>query len=246
MREKEKFRLDDVHINFLTLQSTLVEWSGKTLAVRCALFHRKFLSKHIKPWRLAKIYSDHRIHRKRIVTKEVSARTTPLRTHETVEFVRERLNAAIAQGRKVIFADEVLFTRSSALLVDYSRQHQNITINLKGSHGGYMAATAGISHDVGLEFVLLQHDAVKRDDFIEYLTELKDRQGNQKIAFFLDNLAVHHTTEVKEAAEEMDIMLVFNKAYSPDFNPIETIFSVVKGSYKRAKHVYEVRQQNYD
>ena len=75
----------------------------------------------IKPWRLSKIYRDHKIKRKRVIRKEVSARKTPSKTHQTIEFVRESVQEALDDGRKIIFVDEVIFTRASALRVDYSQ-----------------------------------------------------------------------------------------------------------------------------
>ena len=41
-------------------------------------------------------------------------------------------------------------------------------------------------------------------------------------------------------------MVIFNKPYSPDFNPIESVFSVVKNHYKRARFRCENRSEPYD
>ena len=37
------------------------------------------------------------------------------------------------------------------------------------------------------------------------------------------------------AYETYDIVPIFNETYSPDYNPIETIFSQVKRRYKEAR-----------
>lgn len=108
----------------------------------------------IKPWKLSKIYKDHGIKRKRVIRKEVSGRKTPLKANETEQSVKAAVEKAIAEKRKIIFVDEVLFTRSSCMSVEYSCKGQNITLLVKGSHGGYMAAVAGISYQEGLEFVM--------------------------------------------------------------------------------------------
>ena len=34
-------------------------------------------------------------------------------------------------------------------------------------------------------------------------------------------------------------MVIYNKTYSPDFNPIECVFSVVKNQYKRERFMHE-------
>ena len=51
----------------------------------------------------------------------------------------------------------------------------------------------------------------------------------------MDNLRVHHTLDVKDLCKEYGIPLIFNLAYSPEYNPIETYFSLLKNLFKRAK-----------
>jgi transposase len=52
---------------------------------------------------------------------------------------------------------------------------------------------------------------------------------------YLDNLRVHHSKRVKDFCEDNNLQLVFNIAYSPELNPIENFFSLVKNRYKRLK-----------
>jgi transposase len=49
----------------------------------------------------------------------------------------------------------------------------------------------------------------------------------------LDNLAVHKTKEVLETYERLNIKPIFNVPYSPQFNGIESYFSLLKGEYKK-------------
>ena len=82
------------------------------------------------------------------------------------------LDKALADGRKIIFVDEVVFTRNSCLKLAFSRKHENVTIKMTGSHSGYMSAIAGISYEEGIEMVHIAEGAVKRWDFMIYLKEL--------------------------------------------------------------------------
>ena len=90
------------------------------------------------------------------------------------------------------------------------------------------------------------HDSVDSDSFANYLFALSDLHKNKKIAVFVDNLQVHHTADVKAVCESLDIFVIYNKTYSPDFNPIEFVFSQVKNHYKRARFNYENKSQSYD
>ena len=64
---------------------------------------------------------------------------------------------------------------------------------------------------------------------------MRQKLGNEKICLFLDNLRVHKTKKVMEAYVTYDIEPIFNEIYSPDYNPIETIFSQVKRRYKELR-----------
>jgi len=48
----------------------------------------------------------------------------------------------------------------------------------------------------------------------------------------MDNLSVHKTNLSKELFKELKIVPVFNIPYSPQFNGIESYFSLLKNEYK--------------
>jgi transposase len=49
----------------------------------------------------------------------------------------------------------------------------------------------------------------------------------------MDNLRLHKTKAVTEACKRLKVRTIFNVPYSPDFNGIETYFSLLKGEYKK-------------
>jgi transposase len=58
----------------------------------------------------------------------------------------------------------------------------------------------------------------------------------------LDNIRFHHNKEIVEYAYTQNIILLYIPPYSPWFNPIENIFSVVllKGNkYRKSKNIQE-------
>ena len=54
---------------------------------------------------------------------------------------------------------------------------------------------------------------------------------NVPIALFFDQLNVHRSKDVKPWYDKLNIKPVFNISYSPEFNPIEAVFSKVKGLF---------------
>ena len=48
----------------------------------------------------------------------------------------------------------------------------------------------------------------------------------------MDNLSVHRSKTTIAYMDSLGLVPIFNAAYSPDYNPIENLFSVVKGAYR--------------
>ena len=57
----------------------------------------------------------------------------------------------------------------------------------------------------------------------------------------MDNIAVHRSNEVKQRLEELSIPFIFSPPYSPDYNGIESVFSIFKKELKvrRIKSIIE-------
>ena len=49
----------------------------------------------------------------------------------------------------------------------------------------------------------------------------------------LDNARIHHSEELREMCEEAGVLLEFLPPYSPDLNPIETSFALLKAYLRR-------------
>ncbi len=59
--------------------------------------------------------------------------------------------------------------------------------------------------------------------------------AGQRIALFMDNCSVHHSKLVTQFLESNHILRIFNVPYSPQYNPIEHYWGLVKNAYKRHK-----------
>jgi transposase len=70
--------------------------------------------------------------------------------------------------------------------------------------------------------------AVNGDVFEWYVRELLCPVLTPGQVVILDNLSAHHRDEVQHLIEERDCTLLFLPSYSPDFNPIEMMFSKLK------------------
>ena len=63
----------------------------------------------------------------------------------------------------------------------------------------------------------------------------------------MDNLSVHRSLEVRERMGELSIAYVYSPPYSPDYNGIESVFSIFKNKLKRErlKAIVEKREMDY-
>ena len=89
--------------------------------------------------------------------------------------------------------------------------------------------------------------AFKAADIVAFLEQLRrEYPPAQKIGVFLDNASIHRAPMVLEAAERLNIELLFNLAYRPDLNGIETYWRDAKASYRRALTRYRANHQSWD
>ena len=62
---------------------------------------------------------------------------------------------------------------------------------------------------------------------------LSEKFEGKGFAIFLKKVSIHKTLEVKEVYKRLKITPIFNISCSPDFNGIESYFSIVKSEYKK-------------
>ena len=128
-----------------------------------------------------------------------------------------------------------MFSKSTNKTRDWSSRFNNTVVRDTNYYTDYKAVIGAISNEVGNELVFVNDKAIKQLDFINFLNILRKRNGELKLALFMDNLSVHTCKNVREEMERLDIKPVYNAVYSPQFNPIEMAFSKVKAAYKKDK-----------
>ena len=64
----------------------------------------------------------------------------------------------------------------------------------------------------------------------------------------MDNLSSHTAEETKRVMRELEFRWVFNVPYSPEYNPIELTFSMLKKNFKalRAQKLLGLRQESHE
>lgn len=135
------------------------------------------------------------------------------------------------EGRQFVYLDEINFTKRSVSLREWSATNSNLTIDQKDIFVGYRSVIACMTEEDGFIHIMIQDGAIDSSDFIRYLHTLRRKMGFQPLALFMDQLAVHRSQSVRAIYPALDIRPVFNVGYSPEFNPIEAVFSKVKARF---------------
>ena len=85
----------------------------------------------------------------------------------------EQLQEAKKQQRKVLFLDEVNFTKLSFESMNYSAKNTNLSVDQRDIYVGYRSVIAAISEEEGVERTSSFVSAVTSTDFIKYLKALR-------------------------------------------------------------------------
>jgi transposase len=81
---------------------------------------------------------------------------------------------------------------------------------------------------------LLHDDSVDTLAFLSYLHAVLLPTLQPGSILVMDNYTIHHHAKVREVVETAKCTLLYLPTYSPDFNPIELIFSKIKAFLRKS------------
>ena len=139
---------------------------------------------------------------------------------------------------KFVWIDETgSDARDQARRYGYALLGQTPVVHRFHSRGTRTNAIAAICSS-GLVSLELTTSTVNQEVFFDYIRgslipNMMPFDGiNPRSIAVMDNLSVHHVTEILDLFHEAMILVLFLPPYSPDLNPMEEVFSYVK-SYLR-------------
>ncbi len=141
--------------------------------------------------------------------------------------------------------DDLVFLDETSTKTTLTRTHgrapkgQRLVAAIPRNHGPNITCLAALrTTGVGPSLVFV--GALNGDLFVQWVTEHLVPTLRPGQVVILDNLSVHKRTEVRDAIEAAACQLWFLPAYSPDFNPIELVFSRLKA------HLRKVGARSFD
>jgi transposase len=136
--------------------------------------------------------------------------------------------------KKLIFIDETAATTKMTRL--YGRAPQGERLVDKVPHGHWKTTTfiCGLGHG-GVTAPFVFDGPMDGECFLAFVEQILAPTLKKGQVVFMDNVATHKVDGVEEAIEARGARVFFLPAYSPDFNPIEQLFSGLKSFLRKTK-----------
>lgn len=137
----------------------------------------------------------------------------------------------------LVFLDESIFNEKTGWRYHaYAPIGTTPEIDADINRGKTWSICAAMTLDGYLPCTGLKEGYYNTDDFLEWLKEKLLPEVNRlrfPMVIVMDNLSIHAKEEVRQAIEEAGHLVRYLPPYSPDYNPIELTFSVLKAWMKR-------------
>ncbi len=138
------------------------------------------------------------------------------------------------EHHRLRFLDEAgattVLTRLYARAIGGARTTESVPRNYGVSTS--MIATLGVT---GMEAAMLIEGSVDTVVFNEYCEQVLRPTLKSGDVIVLDNLGAHRASRIEEICKEYEAEVIWLPPYSPDFSPIELMWSKVKTYLKKAK-----------
>ena len=142
---------------------------------RTVLFHRQFTDKRVAMTSLRRLYLRHGIRRKKVRMEKVMPRVQREDFVNKCQLLLAELEQARSEGRLIVFLDEIIFSKRSLLLREYSCKNSNLTVDQKEVYVGYRAVIASMTEEGGILQCETHMQAVDAAIFLDYLKKLRAR-----------------------------------------------------------------------
>jgi hypothetical protein len=194
--DRAAYKLSQEHIEFLTSYSTLEKWAGWTLKWRTKLFHRIFPDKRIAVTTLRRLYLKHGIKRKKVRQEKYMPLSTRQRFTSDCQDLLSKLDLMKRENKKIVYLDEINFTKRSLSLREWSNRGSNLSVDQKDVYTGYKSVIASMTAENGIGCTTVHSQAINSLDFVYFLQKLRRKHVKRSLALFMDNLKVHKSIEV--------------------------------------------------
>jgi len=156
------------------------------------------------------------------------------KSKNAVEIFGMQLARVIATGDPLVYFDEASFNLWLRSRKTWTPREEPIKYPLGRNRGKGITVMGAISQHLGKPLFTLEESTNSRA-FADFLQKLRKRfpLRSTRVTIVLDNHKAHRTTLVTNLARELNLELMYMPPYSPEFNCIEALWSVLKRDFKK-------------
>jgi transposase len=139
----------------------------------------------------------------------------------------EQLKASVPEDEPILFMDAVHPTQATKLSCGWIRTGEDKVINTTGSRTRLnIIGAIRLGHLA--ETTTAQYMTINGESIIDFLEKVREKyQTSGAIHLIVDGASYHRSSEVKEKAKTLNIVLHYLPPYSPNLNPIERLWKVM-------------------
>lgn len=155
------------------------------------------------------------------------------------KFLRAR-NDFIRQGKRFVSVDETAFGRNTATCV-YGYAKRGTPLYIKRDNSPRVTTTSALVAIDSIDGSVRSRSKTGSFDTNSFRETLEQFDIPRDTVVLLDNVAFHHSKKVSDFASERGLHLLFVPPYSPWFNPVEGVFSIVTSNIRNALDAVQQR-----
>lgn len=141
---------------------------------------------------------------------------------------------SVLDHRRLRFIDEAGVNLAMTRLRGRAPRGERVRESVPRNYGPQTSLIGTLSLS-GIEAVMTLEGAVDTDAFNAYVEQVLRPTIKRGDVLVLDNLTAHHASQIEEVATECGAQVVWLSPYSPDFSPIELMWSKIKTAMRAAK-----------
>ena len=145
--------------------------------------------------------------------------------HEMIIANKKRLDKAARRKEVIYYLDECMFTVKTFMTTDWSPKRMNVTVKSSEFNTQSTAFLGVIAEGKGMFYWKCYDRSVNGHSFVLFLHQLRKRHGKGRFILYMDSLSVHKSKIAYEMYELFEIDIILAPVYSPEYNPIEMVFS---------------------
>jgi len=194
--------------------------------------------------KISKTHIYNILHKNNITYKKIKVKTNHYTLEEQYEQLKSVKNSIDhlkgddedALYKNVFSYDEMSVTTNEHPLRGWNEKGKECIINKKGTlNASRFTIGLMVSPSNDMLFKIVK-DGMKKDDFIELVKDFnKDININNNKTLFLDNASIHHSKTFMNYVKESKTNVLYNVPYHSDKNPVEYIFSKLRGIIQKSE-----------